>query len=314
MNIVKITEDHLDSCMRIAKKQYLKECESVHALYEEQHEQELYQKLKQPCKKGSGVVCFDENQVCGYLLSDCDIESDENYYISIPVWGYGAEYKNRNKVISFLFQAFAKKVMALRPAAYFNVKIYAHDLEIISYFTFCQFGIICTDAVRNTSKIIFPKKEVQCKELSNTEILDRKSDILKLYRLLVEHLQQSPVFYLGKEFTDEMYMNYILSDTTRMFVACNKDEIIGIIDAAVDKECFLLNHNRIYNVGDIYVEERFRGKLISQALLDFVNNTLKEDKAEKLWVEHGTANPNATGFWDKYFENYTYTMVREIKK
>lgn len=312
MNIVKITEDHLGSCMVIAKKQYLKECESVDALYEEQYEQELYQRLKQPCLKGNGIVCLDENQVCGYLLSDCDIEKDENNYISIPVWGYGAEYKNRNKVISFMFQSFANKVMVLRHVAHFNEKIYAHDLEIISYFTFCQFGIMCTEPVRYTSRFILPKNEVLCKELSNAEILDRKLEILKLYRLLVEHLKQSPVFYPGKEFTDEVYMNYILSDSTRMFVACNGDEIIGIIDAAMDNECFLLNHKRVYNVGDIYVEERFRGKLISQALLRFVNNTLKEEKVEKLWVEHGTANPNATGFWDKYFENYTYTLVREI--
>lgn len=313
MNIVKITEDHLGSCMVIAKKQYLKECESVDALYEEQYEQELYQRLKQPCIKGNGIVCLDENQVCGYLLSDCDIDKDENNYISIPVWGYGAEYKNRNKVISFMFQYFANKVMVLSHVAHFNVKIYAHDLEILSYFTFCQFGIMCTEAVRNTSRFILPKNEVLCKELTNAEILDRKSEILKLYRLLVEHLQHSPVFYPGKEFTDEIYMNYILSDSTRMFVAYNGDKIIGIIDASMDNECFLLNHERVYNVGDIYVEEGLRGKLISQTLLRFVNNTLKEENVDKLWVEHGTANPNATGFWDKYFNNYTYTLVREIK-
>lgn len=83
----------------------------------------------------------------------------------------------------------------------------------------------------------------------------------------------------------------------------------------MDNERFLLNHKRVYNVGDIYVEEGSRGKLMAQALLIYVNNTLMEENVEKLWVEHGngTANPNATGFWDKYFENYTYTLVREIK-
>lgn len=85
MNIIKITDDNLGACMVIAKKQYLKECESVDALYEEQYELELYQRLKQPCIKGNGIVCLDENQVCGYLLSDCDIEKEENNYISIPV-------------------------------------------------------------------------------------------------------------------------------------------------------------------------------------------------------------------------------------
>jgi GNAT superfamily N-acetyltransferase len=313
MKIIKVTESHLDACMQIARKQYLKECESVSVLYEEHYEQELFQRLKSPCKKGYGIVCIEENQVCGYLLTDCDIEKNANHYIAIQVWGYGAEYRKRSKIISFMFQHFAMKVMNLNNTVQFNVKIYAHDSEIKSYFTFCQFGIMCTEAIRNTSTRIYPKNEVMCKELSNAEILDRKSEILKLYRLLVEHLRQSPVFYPGKEFTDDIYINYILSDTTRMFAAYSGNRIIGIIDAAIDNECFLMNHKRIYNVGDIYVEEGYRGKLVSQALLMFVNDTLQEENVEKLWVEHGTANPNATGFWDKYFENYTYTLAREIK-
>lgn len=91
-----ITEDHLGSCMVIAKKQYFKECKNVDALYEEHYEQELYQRLKLLCIKGNGIVCIDENQVCGYLLSDCDLEKDANNYISIPIWGYGGDYRNRS--------------------------------------------------------------------------------------------------------------------------------------------------------------------------------------------------------------------------
>jgi len=33
-----------------------------------------------------------------------------------------------------------------------------------------------------------------------------------------------------------------------------------------------------------------------------------------LLVTHGTINPNARGFWDKYFSNYAYTMARVIDK
>lgn len=31
-----------------------------------------------------------------------------------------------------------------------------------------------------------------------------------------------------------------------------------------------------------------------------------------MWVEHGTANPNARGFWKKYFKTYQYELVRTI--
>ena len=33
---------------------------------------------------------------------------------------------------------------------------------------------------------------------------------------------------------------------------------------------------------------------------------------KRIYVTHGTINPTARGFWDKYFSNYSYTMTREI--
>jgi len=99
-----------------------------------------------------------------------------------------------------------------------------------------------------------------------------------------------------------------------MFAAFDGETIVGIIDASVDYECFLLNSNDIYNVGDIYIEKAYRGKMVSELLLQYDNSTLREDGVKKIGVEHGTANPNARGFWDKYLKNYTYTLVRNIIK
>ncbi len=312
MEINKVSEACLEACFAIAKKQYLKECESVEELFEENYEIELYHRLKLHCTKGHGIVCFDGAQVCGYIITDREIENDTFDYISIPVWGYGVEQVNRSKIMCFMFQILASRTMAINNKVQFNVKIYAHDKEVLSYFVLCQFGILCTDAISRTANNIVEISEINYKELSKKDILHRRADILTLYRSLVKHLQQSPIFYPGKEFTDEVYLQYIFSDTTRLFAAFNEDEIIGMMDASVDKECFLLNNDTIYNVGDLFVQEAYRGKKIAQSLLEYVRSTLFEEGVKKLWVEHGTANPNATGFWDKYFKNYTYTLVRDI--
>lgn len=313
MEIIKVSEAHLEACWTIAKKQYLKECESVEELFEEDYEKELIQRLKLPCTKGNGIVCLDGTQVCGFLIVDKEIESETVDYISLLAWGYGVEYDNRSKIMSLMFQYFASRIMTINNKVQFNVKIYAHDREVLSYFVLCQFGILCTEAISKTANIGF-NSEINYKELSKRDILHRRSDILTLYRCLVKHLQQSPVFYPGKEFTDEVYLQYIFSDTTRLFAAFNGDEIIGMMDASVDKECFLLNNDNEYNVGDLFVLEAYRGKKVAQSLLQYVSNTLAEEGVKKMWVEHGTANPNATGFWDKYFKNYTYTLVRDIEK
>lgn len=314
MTIINISGSYLKTCFEIAKKEYLRECESVKELFEENYEAELYERLKIPCMNGNGFICKDGDNVYGFIIAYFSQEKDSTDRVVIPVWGYGIAHNDRAKIMSLLFQFLAEKVMSINTNVQFEVKVYAHDYEILSYLSLCQFGILCTDTIKNTSDDICSDAKVLCRELTKKDILNRKVDILRLYRLLVNHLQESPVFYPGNEFTDDVYMDYILSDDTRMFAAFDGETIIGIIDSSVDYEGFLLNSKDIYNVGDIYIEKNYRGKMVSESLLQYVNSSLREDGVKKIWVEHGTANPNARGFWDKYLKNYTYTLVRDIRK
>ncbi len=141
---------------------------------------------------------------------------------------------------------------------------------------------------------------------------ENKEELLSLYRKLVNHLRKSPVFYPGEEFTDEVYMEYVLDPDTILFAAFDNGRIIGILDANREGNSFITNEEDVYNVGDIYLEKEYRGQGIAQGLLQFAGERCKELGAKKLWVEHGTANPNARGFWDKYFKSYSYTLTREI--
>ncbi|MFC1949352.1 GNAT family N-acetyltransferase [Chloroflexota bacterium] len=58
----------------------------------------------------------------------------------------------------------------------------------------------------------------------------------------------------------------------------------------------------------------YRGKRIAQGLLQYASDILMEDNYKRLWVEHGTTNPNALRFWDKYFTRFTYTLTRSIDR
>lgn len=66
------------------------------------------------------------------------------------------------------------------------------------------------------------------------------------------------------------------------------------------------------NVGEAFVLPEYRGKDIAQALLNYVDQDLLQNNYQYAWVEHGTANPNARYFWNKYFATYKYEMVRRI--
>ena len=49
-----------------------------------------------------------------------------------------------------------------------------------------------------------------------------------------------------------------------------------------------------------------------EALLQFACRSLARDGVRRLFVTHGTINPTARGFWDRYFANYAFTMTRRI--
>ncbi len=66
-------------------------------------------------------------------------------------------------------------------------------------------------------------------------------------------------------------------------------------------------------MGDVYVIPEYRGSMVAQSMLNYLSNSLAREGVQRLWVEHGTANPNARGFWNKYFIPYTYTMIRDIE-
>ena len=115
----------------------------------------------------------------------------------------------------------------------------------------------------------------------------------------------------GRKILD-VALEYVRDISTRVFIAKENERIIGILDSSYDDGSFMTKKTQIVNVGDIYVLEEYRGKKLAQGLLQFANDQFRADGIEKLWVEHGTTNPNARGFWDKYFEVYSYNLTREL--
>jgi len=196
----------------------------------------------------------------------------------------------------------------------YQITVYAHDREVIESYVFNQFGLLCTDAIKmiHTPFCETLETSVQFKELTKQEIQYNAYQLISLWRNLVKHLQSSPTFYLGAEFTDEVYLDHIHHKDTRLFVVKDHDRIVGIIDCSKEGNHFANRDMETMNIGDLFIEEDYRGKNIAQSLLQFVSDELKKDGYTRLWVEHGTTNPNALRFWDQYFSRYTMTLTRCI--
>ncbi len=258
-----------------------------------------------------GLVYLEESRCTAYLLYHTWEENTE-LYCSIPEWGYGAVSQNREKAISYLFQSLAEDIVSERTVN-FSVHLYAHDVEMQRLFSYMEFGIQAETGISVLKNIDIITMEC-IRELQKEEIVNRWKEIWNLLEQLIHHLRMSPVFYLGEEFTEESYKDFFVDAGTRVFVAEDNGEMIGVIEANKDTMPFVFSDNVVANVGEVFVLPQYRGKNISQALLSYAKQALLQDNYQYVWVEHGTANPNARCFWNRYFSTYKYEMIRKINR
>lgn len=144
-------------------------------------------------------------------------------------------------------------------------------------------------------------------------MLEYRTDVIELYRNLINHLRVSPIFYHCNGFLPiEDRFEDFLSEDMRIFAAFYNNELVGMIDSEPTDIEFAMTDSKAIGMGDVLIKSNYRGHGLGAALLAFANNRIKESGIDRIFVTHGTINPTARGFWDKYFTNYAYTMTRQI--
>lgn len=310
MKFVQVNMLYFEEALEIAFETYKKECKYVMGI-ELATKEDISRYLKVIFERQNGKLCIDDDKLVGYLVYQEQWEEDELMCYRFPLWGYGAVGKARTKIISMLFQVLAEE-LCTGPRTHFEIQIYAHDHEIIQLFSFLQFGIQCEEGICNCKVPDTNLNHVNVRELTKKEKREQWDLIWRLLKELINHLRKSPVFYPGIEFTEELYQSYLCEEDTRLFVAEVDQKIIGIISTNKGGNSFVNDQADCYNVGDIYVIPEYRGKMVAQTMLNGLFDVLAQEGVHRVWVEHGTANPNARGFWNKYFDSYSYTMIRNI--
>ena len=308
MNISKEIQNYSKQLTEIAYESYKKEIETHSDILLKPYE-EYRRFLEQELNAINGFVYMEDEKCLGYLLYN-KWEENGKTYCSIPEWGYGAIEEKREKIISRLFQALADELAGEKPV-HFSMNVYAHDTEIQRLFSFLEFG---TQAEVGIYKIENLNKEKgrYVRKITKDELTRRWDEVWSLLVQLINHLKKSPVFYSGEEFTEEVYRDFFADEGTKVYIAEKDSKIIGLIEANEDTIPQVFPDGEAANVGEVYVLPEHRGTSIAQELLDFACNDLKENGYRFAWVEHGTANPNARYFWNKYFATYRYEMIRTI--
>ena len=316
MLFTRLEKKYHNKLLNLAIKNYRKEQERTTALFDTDYRNELSNCIDLLIDKKLGSVAIDNNRVTGYLaFSNISDEHTMNIRkASSPVYGYGIEDGyDRAKIISMLFEDASVKLLEKNVGSY-EIKVYANDKDVISSYVLNQFGILCTDTIKRIETPISNtfSDGYTYYEFNKQELFDNKNTLLSMWSKLVSHLRKSPTFYPGLEFTNSVYWGHINNPATRVFVIYKNGKIIGVIDVSNDSNCFINEDKYTVNVGDLFIEKEYRGKNLAQELLQYVSNKLIKEGYKRIWVEHGTTNPNALRFWDRYFSRFTFTLTRQI--
>lgn len=308
MYIDKNIQNHSEAMAKLAYDSYKKEIETLPGVLVKTYEDYCHF-MKQELSTINGFVCMEDEICLGYLLYN-KWEENEEIHCSIPEWGYGAIEEKREKTISRLFQALADELVGEK-TVHFSMNVYAHDIEIQRLFSYLEFG---TQAEVGICKIddIGVEKTEHVRKISKDELAHRWAEVWNLLSQLIKHLKKSPVFYGGEEFTEEVYCEFFADAGTRVFIAEKDGKIIGLIEANEDTIPQVFSDGEAANLGEVYVLPEYRGTAVAREVLGYACKDLAKDGYRYAWVEHGTANPNARYFWNKYFTTYRYEMIRTI--
>lgn len=267
---------------------------------------------------GLGVAAMENGRMTGYMGAYGPfhgmfgtwgtVYQEQFVGVFSPVQAHGVSDDAPPRTWQRLYQAAAAKWQRAG-ALYHAIALYEHDeaakRELFRY----SFGQRCADSIRRVEPLQLEKiAGVTCCELPKGS-----GEMVRTLRWeLDEHLCQSPCFMARTEEGRREWLDAVKHRDSRLFAAMAEEQIIAFIEVCADGENFITEHPDMLNICGAYCEKAWRGSGVSQMLLDHVLRTLEHEGARWLGVDYETMNPTAAGFWEKYFQPYTASVVRRI--
>lgn len=313
MNIVDFEPCHVAEAVCIAKKQLEMERAKV------QLPQDAVPEMAN-LADGMGVAAMENGRMVGYLCAYGPFAgmfgtwgtamADRFVGVFSPVEAHGVIENAPPRTWQRMYQAAAEKWVRAG-AVYHAIALYEHDDAAKAALFRYGFGQRCADAIRRAEPLnADPVSGVECRELP-----PGSADMVRELRWNLDiHLCQSPCFMARTDEGRHAWLEQVKHRNSRLFAAMADEKPIAFIEVTEGGENFLTEHPEMLNICGAYCEPSWRGTGVSKALLDFVLHRLQEEKTAWLGVDYETMNPTAVGFWEKYFDPYTASLVRRIDR
>lgn len=309
MEIKNVEKKYVKEAVSLAIMAYQEECSKCPGLIKRNFEEELEELITELFNNNHGKAAFKDDKMMGYIAFGGPWGGFHGRVKGVfsPLGGSAFSGESRERLATMLFEAAAADLV-VEGIGSFAVSYFAHDKEVGESLVMNGFGIRCSDAIMKLGERSISKKSptgITYEELSQEE----KIIIRPLQRGLTLHLAGAPIFFQ----TDiKRAEGWFANKRIRVFVAKEKEKIIGYMALDTEAETFVTEAPDIYNICGAYVDETYRGLGIAEGLLEHLCKVSERENMRYLGVDCETLNPNARYFWGKYFKSYTYSYLRRI--
>lgn len=311
MTFENLNDNHIDSAARLALAEYFEEQSKVPVLPDGNFFDTICGSISEMIGHKLGIVAIENGNVVGFLT--CYKPWDQHFGKTMgtfsPIHAHGAARLDRRRIYSLLYQAAAEKWVKQGILSH-AVALYAHDEAAVTGFFRNGFGLRCIDAIR-------PVESIACDVLDGYTFCElQKEDIYRLVPLkngLIGHLRSTPSFIpLPYDFDEKQVREQNEKRRSRYFVANDNDSTVAFIEVMPSGENFACDDPGMMNICGAYMMPEYRGTGIYTKLLSYLMETLEREGYSRCGVDYESLNPTASGFWMKYFTEYTYSVTRRI--
>ena len=308
MTVTDFTATHAEEARRIAMQNYEAQRGFVPAL----PPIDAVPDLVEFADNGMGVAAIDGGEMlgflCAYLPVDNVFGTTDVKGAWSPVHAHAAVEDGRGMIYKRMYQAAAEKWVRAGAVSH-AITLYAHDKTGLDSFFQYAFGLRFVDAIRMTDHLGERGPDVyRFAELGRKEA----GKIAALRNLLIDHLGQSPCFLRYPHTSERDVLDRAVRENLRIFTAADADKIIGYIEITASGENFVCDAPDMMNICGAYLLPEYHGKGIHTGLLSYLADKLKGEDYTRLGVDFESINPTAWGFWLKYFDAFTHSIVRRI--
>ena len=309
MTVVDFTSAHVPAAMDLALRCYEEERRHAPAL----PERAAALDLAPFAANGLGAAALQDGALVGFLCAVPPFErafrSTNAIGVFSPMGANGARPENRGRIYAALYQYAARKWVRAGAVSH-GICLYAHDEAAQRQLYYYGFGLRCMDAVRLAEPLGCPAPEgCEYGELPPEAF----PLVYPLNRRMYESFRESPFFMRRTPLGSlEEFCRDLRGEGRRCFGARCSGTLCAYLTLEPAGETFVVGGPEYPNISGAFCLPEYRGTGLYAGLLDHVLRAMGAEGCTRLGTDFESFNPAGHGFWRKYFQIYTHSVVRRI--